>query len=75
MTRFPGLADVLPHVPAPFRILMGEDDRLYPPDAMAPFAGLAPRAVIEVIPGCGHLAPLEAPEAVASAIRGLAGGG
>jgi pimeloyl-ACP methyl ester carboxylesterase len=75
MTRFPGLADVLPHVPAPFRILMGEDDRLYPPDAMAPFAGLAAHAVIEVVPGCGHLAPLEAPEAVASAIRRLVGAG
>jgi 3-oxoadipate enol-lactonase len=72
MTRFPGLHHVLPRVPVPFTILMGGDDRLYPPDAMRPFAALAPHAVVEVVEGCGHLAPLEAPEAVASAIRRLA---
>lgn len=32
-------------------------------------ARLAPNARIEVIPRCGHLAPLEAPDAVAEAVR------
>jgi pimeloyl-ACP methyl ester carboxylesterase len=67
-----GGSQLHPGGPVPFTILMGGDDRLYPPDAMRPFAALAPHAVVEVVEGCGHLAPLEAPEAVASAIRRLA---
>jgi pimeloyl-ACP methyl ester carboxylesterase len=71
LTRSPGLADVLARIRAPLAILMGAEDRLYPPDAMRPFAALAPHARIDIIKECGHLAPLEAPEAVAQAIRDL----
>jgi pimeloyl-ACP methyl ester carboxylesterase len=38
------------------------------------FAARAPEAKLEVVPSCGHLAPLEAPEAVAAALDRLAGG-
>ena len=72
MTRFAGLADVLPHVPVPFTILMGGEDRLYPPQAMGRFTALATHARIDVITECGHLAPLEAPEAVSNALHDLA---
>jgi pimeloyl-ACP methyl ester carboxylesterase len=41
---------------------------------MRPFAALAPQAKLVVVPSCGHLAPLEAPEAVAAALEGLMGG-
>jgi 3-oxoadipate enol-lactonase len=41
---------------------------------MRPFAALAPQAKLEVVPSCGHLAPLEAPEAVAEALESLVGG-
>jgi pimeloyl-ACP methyl ester carboxylesterase len=54
---------------------MGEHDALYPPEAAMPLARLAPGASIEVVPWCGHLAPLEAPEAVAGALNSLAGQG
>jgi 3-oxoadipate enol-lactonase len=74
LTRFPGLGDVLPRLAVPTTILMGAEDRLYPVERMRPFAALAPTATLEVVPSCGHLAPLEAPEAVAAALRGLAGG-
>jgi pimeloyl-ACP methyl ester carboxylesterase len=40
---------------------------------MRPFAMLAPNATLEVVPSCGHLAPLEAPEAVVAALKGLVG--
>ncbi len=74
LTRFRGLGEVLPRLAVHTTILMGAEDRLYPPERMRPFAALAPNARLEVVPSCGHLAPLEAPEAVAAALEGLAGG-
>ena len=72
LTRSPGLAAVLPQLRVPTTILMGAQDALYPVDAAMPLARLAPGATIEVVPSCGHLAPLEAPEAVVAAL-GFAG--
>jgi pimeloyl-ACP methyl ester carboxylesterase len=74
LTRFPGLGEVLPRLAVPTTILMGAEDRLYPVERMRPFAALAPNATLEVVPSCGHLAPLEAPEAVVAALEALAGG-
>jgi pimeloyl-ACP methyl ester carboxylesterase len=74
LTRFPGLGEVLPRLAVPTTILMGAEDRLYPVERMRPFAALAPHAKLVVVPSCGHLAPLEAPEAVAAALEGLVGG-
>jgi pimeloyl-ACP methyl ester carboxylesterase len=74
LTRFPGLGEVLPRLAVPTTILMGAEDRFYPVERMRPFAALAPQAKLEIVPSCGHLAPLEAPEAVAAALEGLVGG-
>ena len=68
------LGEVLPRLAVPTTILMGAEDRLYPPERMRPFAALAPKARLEVVPSCGHLAPLEAPEVVVAALEGLSGG-
>jgi 3-oxoadipate enol-lactonase len=72
MTRSPGLAEVLPRLSVPTTILLGAEDRLYPVERLRPFAQLAREARVEVIPACGHLAPLEAPEAVVAALNELA---
>ncbi len=74
LTRSPGLAAVLPQLRVPTTILMGEQDALYPVDAALPLARLAVGAQIEIVPACGHLAPLEAPEAVVAALEGVARG-
>jgi pimeloyl-ACP methyl ester carboxylesterase len=74
LTRFPGLQAELPRLAVPTTILMGAEDRLYPVERMKPFARLAPAAKLQIVPSCGHLAPLEAPEAVAAALRTLASG-
>jgi 3-oxoadipate enol-lactonase len=74
LTRFAGLEDVLPRLAVPTTILMGAEDRLYPVERMRPLAARASNARLTVVPSCGHLAPLEAPEAVAAALEGLAGG-
>ncbi len=65
----PGLSDVLPRIRVPTTFLLGADDKLYPPDTLKPLAALTANATIEVLPGTGHLAPLEAPDAVARAVR------
>ena len=70
LTRSPGLAAVLPNLRVPTTILMGEQDALYPVETAMPLARLAAGATITVIPDCGHLAPLEAPEAVVAALKG-----
>lgn len=73
LTRSPGLGDVLGRLAVPTTILMGAEDRLYPVERMRPLAARASRAKLEIVPSCGHLAPLEAPEAVAAALCELAG--
>ena len=72
LERSPGLLDVLPQNQLPATILLGGADRLYPAERLLPIVRLTPRAVVRVVPDCGHLAPLEAPEAVAHALHELA---
>ena len=64
---------MVPRLRVPTTILLGADDRLYTVERMEPIARLAPDASIRVVPGCGHLMPIEAPEAVVDAIGGLHG--
>jgi pimeloyl-ACP methyl ester carboxylesterase len=71
LARSPGLAAVLPQLRVPTTLMMGAQDALYPPDVAMPLARLAPGAAVEVVPSCGHLAPLEAPEVVVDALNSL----
>ena len=71
LARSPGLADVLPGLRAPATILMGAQDRLYPPAEAMALAQRAVNASVEVVASCGHLAPLEAPQAVVAALESL----
>ena len=61
-------------IAVPVTVVSGELDRVDPPAALLthllPFI---PHAVLETVPGRGHLLPLEAPEAVAHAIRRFVG--
>lgn len=74
MTQFPGMADILPRIEVPTVLQMGAEDRLYPVQKMQKIAALSNIARVQVIPKCGHLAPLEAPLAVCLAIRQLSPG-
>ncbi len=62
------LTAVLPTITAPTLHLAGELDRVSTPDQMAEAATRMPDAWLEVLPGVGHLAPLEAPTATAAAL-------
>lgn len=72
MGRFPGLEGVLPRLTVPATLLFGAEDQLCSLERMRLLARLAPTAMLEVVPACGHLAPLEAPEAVVAAVEALA---
>jgi pimeloyl-ACP methyl ester carboxylesterase len=56
----------------PTRILVGSRDTLTPPRAARQLAEAIPSAEVEVIPGAGHMLPLEAPERIVEAVRALA---
>jgi pimeloyl-ACP methyl ester carboxylesterase len=46
----------------PTLVLVGEDDQITPPEHAREMAEAIPAAQLEIIPGCGHLSTLEAPE-------------
>jgi pimeloyl-ACP methyl ester carboxylesterase len=50
---------VLPALKMPLLIMWGEKDRLLPVDQAQEMHKLAPRSDLEVMAGCGHLAPVE----------------
>lgn len=46
----------------PTLLVVGEEDRITPPDLLERLASRMPAASLLVVPGCGHLPPLESPE-------------
>lgn len=59
----------LASIDVPTLVLVGEQDALTPPDAAKVMADGIPGAKLKVLPGAGHLSPLEAPEAFNAAVR------
>jgi pimeloyl-ACP methyl ester carboxylesterase len=48
----------------PTLIVVGEDDQITPKDGAQAMADAIPAARLAVLPGAGHLSPVERPEAV-----------
>jgi pimeloyl-ACP methyl ester carboxylesterase len=59
----------LPAIRVPTLVLVGEADRMTSPAAAAALAAAIPGAVLTVLPGCGHVPPLERPGLVSAAMR------
>lgn len=68
LRHFAGLEDVLAASRAPTTIMMGAEDTLYPTADLMPIAERAPAAKIVIVPDCGHIIPIESPEAAVAAI-------
>lgn len=67
------LAEDLPHLRPPALILAGAEDPLYPAETLRAAAARAPRARFARVPG-RHIAPIEAPDETARALRGFLAG-
>jgi pimeloyl-ACP methyl ester carboxylesterase len=61
--------EALKAITVPTLLIAGEEDRNAPLRTMERMVTAMPRAAIEVLRGVGHMAPLEAPEAFAQAVR------
>lgn len=62
------MTDRLGQIDVPALVLCGENDSISPPEEMQQFAEALPNGQFALIPKAGHLAPLEQPEAVNSAM-------
>ncbi|QXM23988.1 alpha/beta hydrolase [Elioraea tepida] len=54
---------------APTLVIVGREDSLTPPEVAAEITAAIPKARLAVIEDCGHLAPLERPQAVTALMR------
>ena len=61
----------LQHIDCPTLIMAGEEDALCPPDRQTEMADAIAGAELVLVPGCGHLATLEAPQQVNDALARL----
>ncbi len=71
MAARPDATDLLGRLSVPAAVVVGEDDAVTGPDLARAAAAALPDAVLTVVPRCGHLSPVERPEAVAAALTGL----
>jgi len=69
MAARPDMAGELPQINVPTLVICGQQDVISPSQEMRDIAGSMPNAVFVEIANAGHMAPLEQPGAVNSAIR------
>jgi 3-oxoadipate enol-lactonase len=55
-------------IQVPVLILFGEHDRVVPPGNAEMMASMLPNATVQILPGCGHMFPIEEPRATVEAI-------
>jgi pimeloyl-ACP methyl ester carboxylesterase len=62
------LADLLPHIQTPVRVVQGSDDQVVPPVNAQFLADRLPHARVDLIPGAGHFCWEERPDEYASLV-------
>ena len=65
----PDATSVLPALRCPTLVLCGCEDAWAPPSRHDAMAKMIPHSTLEIIPDCGHMAPMERPLAVNDAMR------
>jgi pimeloyl-ACP methyl ester carboxylesterase len=71
MAARPDSSDLLGAIRVPVAVLVGAEDVLTPPPVAHDLAAGLPDAVLTVLPGVGHLSPIEDPDAVSAALLAL----
>ena len=66
--RLQGMVDAIPRTDLPVLLLAADRDRAVPSETAARIAARLPQGEVEMLPGLGHLAHEEAPEAVTKRI-------
>jgi pimeloyl-ACP methyl ester carboxylesterase len=61
--------ETLGKVACPSLVICGRQDQLTPPEVSRDMAGFIPAAKLVIVEECGHLAPLEQPQAVSALLR------
>lgn len=69
MAARPDSRSLLPQLQQPALVIAGEEDVITPPPVAAEFAGRIPGAALRIIPGAGHLLPVEAPDRFAHEVE------
>lgn len=64
----PDSRPLLPSIRCPTLVVVGDDDRVTPLEASQEIAAGIAGARLEIVPQCGHMSPIERPEAVAAAL-------
>jgi 3-oxoadipate enol-lactonase len=67
----PDSTPLLPGLDLPAAVIVGESDAITPPSDARAMSAALPRAELELIPGAGHLANLEAPDPFNAALHRL----
>ncbi|PCD01984.1 alpha/beta hydrolase [Sphingomonas spermidinifaciens] len=65
----PEIDSLLPTIDVPVLVAVGDQDGWAPPEQHAAFAARIPAARLVVVPGAGHMLPVEAPQPFNAAIR------
>jgi pimeloyl-ACP methyl ester carboxylesterase len=65
----PDFRPLLPKIACPTLVLCGDDDKLSSAESHKEAAQAIPSARLVVVEACGHMAPMERPEAVTVALR------
>ena len=67
----PDSTETVATISAPALVVVGEEDAMVPLADAAALANALPQGRLRAIPGAGHLAPLERPEAFAAVVSGF----
>ena len=67
----PRLPRFLPRITNPTLIVWGREDRIVPVECADEYRALLPDARVEVLDRCGHLPPIEHPDAFAALVTGF----
>ncbi len=62
---------ILPTIAVPTQVIVGAHDRMSPPPLSEEIHRAIPGATLHVVPDCGHLPPIEKPEAMAERLEAL----
>jgi pimeloyl-ACP methyl ester carboxylesterase len=71
MAARPDSLESLRSVDVPALVVVGDEDVLTPVSDAEALASALPQAELTILPGAGHLSPLEVPEAFNTAVRGF----